>query len=60
MREKGRGFNQMLLGLCFCMTPQDASGERVLMKCSCSQASVCRSMTLHDERGEVLSKCSWT
>ena len=35
LREK-RGVNEMLLGLCFCMTPQDARGERVLMKCSCS------------------------
>ena len=28
------GVNLMLLGLCLCMTPQDARGERVLMKCS--------------------------
>ena len=29
-------FSVTLLGLCLCMTPQDARGERVLMKCSCS------------------------
>ena len=55
--EKGM-VNQMLLGRCLCMTPQDARGERVSMKCSCIYAVVCRSMTLHDERGKVLSKCS--
>ena len=54
------GVNELLLGLCFCMTPQDARGERVLMKCSCSKAFICRSVTLHDERGKVLSNCSWT
>ena len=50
----------MLLGLCLCMTQQDARGERVLMKCSCSWVFVCRNVTLLDERGKVLSKCSWT
>ena len=35
LHEKRGGVNQMLLGLCLCMTPQDARGERVLMKCSC-------------------------
>ena len=36
LHEK-RGGNPMLLllGLCLCMTPQDARGERVSMKCSC-------------------------
>ena len=28
-------------------------GERVSMKCFCIWAVVCRTMTLHDERGEV-------
>ena len=53
LQEKRGEVNPMLLGRCLCMTPQDARGENVSMKCSCIYAVVCRSITLHDERGEV-------
>ena len=32
----GGGVNQMLLGRCLCMTPQDARGERVSMNAPAS------------------------
>ena len=53
MQGGGRGFNQMLLELCFSVTLQDERGEAVLIKCSCSYAFVCRTTTLYDERQEV-------
>ena len=52
MMRGGRGFNQMLLELCFSVTLQDETGEGVLIK-SCRLAFVCRTTTLYDERQKV-------